>query len=89
MTITDNGWDSRAWLDGDWLHREPRRAEIRPRLLAETRLLPWLAPQLPLPVPIPEPTQYAYATASWSVNPRDLTEQLRAYDVRGRVAVHP
>ena len=58
MTITDNGWDSRAWLDGDWLHRSPRREEVRPRLLAETRLLPWLAPQLPLPVPAPEPTEY-------------------------------
>jgi aminoglycoside phosphotransferase (APT) family kinase protein len=56
MTITDNGWDSRAWLDGDWLHRAPRREEVRPRLLAEARLLPWLARQLPLPVPIPEPT---------------------------------
>jgi len=58
MTITDNGWDSRAWLEGDWLHREPRRDVIRPRLLAETRLLPWLAPQLPLPIPVPEPTAY-------------------------------
>lgn len=58
MTITDDGWDSRAWLDGDWLHRAPRREEVRPRLLAEARLLPWLAPQLPLPVPIPEPTEY-------------------------------
>jgi hypothetical protein len=58
MTIADNGWDSRAWLDGEWLHREPRRPEVRPRLLAEVRLLPWLAPQLPLPVPIPEPTEY-------------------------------
>ncbi|WP_112238942.1 phosphotransferase [Kribbella monticola] len=57
MTITDNGWDSRAWLDGDWLHRAPRREEVRPRLLAEARLLPWLAPQLPLPVPIPELTE--------------------------------
>jgi aminoglycoside phosphotransferase (APT) family kinase protein len=56
MTITDNGWDSRAWLEGDWLHRAPRREEVRPRLLSEARLLPWLAPQLPLPVPIPEPT---------------------------------
>jgi len=58
MTITDNGWDSRAWLDGDWLHRAPRREEVRPRLLAETRLLPCLAPQLPLRVSLPEPTEY-------------------------------
>jgi hypothetical protein len=40
VTITDNGWDSRAWLEGEWLHREPRRDEVRPKLLAETRLLP-------------------------------------------------
>ncbi|MDX6263392.1 MAG: hypothetical protein QOH84_5080 [Kribbellaceae bacterium] len=56
--INDNGWDSRAWLNGDWLHREPRRDEVRPRLLAEARFLPWLAPQLPIPVPVPELTQY-------------------------------
>nr|WP_239062193.1 aminoglycoside phosphotransferase family protein [Streptomyces sp. SID13031] len=45
-------------MDGDWLNREPRREEVRPRLLAETRLMPWLAPQLPVPVPVPEPTEY-------------------------------
>jgi aminoglycoside phosphotransferase (APT) family kinase protein len=58
VTVADDGWDSRAWVEGEWLHREPRREAVRPRLLAEARLLPWLAPQLPLPVPIPEPTQY-------------------------------
>jgi aminoglycoside phosphotransferase (APT) family kinase protein len=51
------GWDSHAWIDGPWIHRSPRRAEVRPRLLAEARLLPWLAPQLPLPVPVPETTE--------------------------------
>lgn len=52
--ITD-GWDSRACIvEGDWLVREPLRAEVQPRLIAETRLLPWLEPQLPVPVPIPE-----------------------------------
>jgi aminoglycoside phosphotransferase (APT) family kinase protein len=56
MMIADDGWDSRAWTDGDWLYRDPRRPEVHPRLLAETRLMPWLAPQLPLPVPVPEPT---------------------------------
>lgn len=48
----ESSWDSRAYVvDGEWLDREPRRAEVAPRLLIETRLLPWLAPQLPLPVP--------------------------------------
>ncbi|NUR99324.1 MAG: phosphotransferase [Kribbellaceae bacterium] len=52
----DEGWDSRAWVEGPWLYRSPRREEVRPRLLAELTLLPWLAPQLPLPIPVPEPT---------------------------------
>jgi aminoglycoside phosphotransferase (APT) family kinase protein len=56
MTIADDGWDSRAWTEGDWLYRDPRRPEVYPRLLAETHLMPWLAPQLPLPVPVPEST---------------------------------
>lgn len=48
------GWDSRAFLvDGTWLDREPRRPEVRERLIVETRLMPWLAPHLPLPVPEP------------------------------------
>ncbi|GAA3114786.1 aminoglycoside phosphotransferase (APT) family kinase protein [Kribbella aluminosa] len=55
MTILE-GWDSRAWIDGPWIHRAPRRPEVRPRLLAEVTLLPWLGPQLPLPVPVPERT---------------------------------
>jgi aminoglycoside phosphotransferase (APT) family kinase protein len=53
------GWDSRASIvDGVWLDREPLRSEIRPKLLTETRLLPWLAPQLPLPVPLPQVMRY-------------------------------
>lgn len=55
MTILE-GWDSHAWIEGQWIHRAPRRPEVRPRLLAETTLLPWLAPRLPLPVPEPELT---------------------------------
>jgi aminoglycoside phosphotransferase (APT) family kinase protein len=51
------GWDSHAWINGPWIHRSPRRPEVRARLLAEATLLPWLAPQLPLPVPVPEPTE--------------------------------
>lgn len=54
--ILVEGWDSHAWIDGPWIHRSPRRPEVRPRLLAEATLLPWLAPQLPLPVPTPELT---------------------------------
>nr|WP_319019131.1 phosphotransferase [Microbispora sitophila] len=48
------GWDSQARLvRGRWVDRRPRRPEVAVRLLTETRLMPWLAPRLPLPVPIP------------------------------------
>lgn len=49
------GWDSRARLvDGRWVDRRPRRPDVVGQLLRETRLMPWLAPRLPLPVPVPE-----------------------------------
>lgn len=48
------GWDSRAHLvDGRWIEREPLRPDVEPALRTETRLLPWLAPTLPLQVPVP------------------------------------
>lgn len=48
------GWDSVATLvDGRWVERRPKRDEVRAWLLRETRVLPWLAPQLPVAVPIP------------------------------------
>ncbi|GAB2547149.1 phosphotransferase [Nocardia heshunensis] len=50
----ENGWDSSATLvDERWVERRPRRVEVEAQLVRETRLLPWLAPRLPLPVPIP------------------------------------
>ncbi|WP_344884506.1 phosphotransferase [Allokutzneria multivorans] len=49
-----SGWDSAATLvDGRWVERRPRRPEVAPRLLAESRVMSWLAPRLPLPVPCP------------------------------------
>ncbi|MBF4997448.1 phosphotransferase [Nocardia sp. BSTN01] len=48
------GWDTVASLvDDRWVERRPRRPEVAAQLLRETRLLPWLAAQLPLPVPVP------------------------------------
>jgi len=50
----DDGWDSRvAVLEGRWVERVPRRDDVRDWLLAETRLLPRIAPLLPLNVPAP------------------------------------
>ncbi|ONI90107.1 aminoglycoside phosphotransferase [Actinosynnema sp. ALI-1.44] len=52
------GWDSVATLvDGRWVERRPRRPEVVDLLLMETRVMPWLAPQLPLAVPRPEVAQ--------------------------------
>ena len=48
------GWDSEATLvEGHWIDRVPRRPEVAERLRTEIRLLPWLAPRLPLAVPVP------------------------------------
>ncbi|GAA4543939.1 phosphotransferase family protein [Amycolatopsis samaneae] len=48
------GWDSAATLvDGRWVERRPRRPEVAGQLRTEVRLMPWLAPRLPLPVPVP------------------------------------
>lgn len=48
------GWDSATFLvEGQWIDRVPRRPAVEEALRCETRLLPWLAPQLPLPVPVP------------------------------------
>ena len=48
------GWDSRTHVvDGRWIEREPLRPEVDAGLRTETRLLPWLAPTLPLQVPVP------------------------------------
>lgn len=54
MDDFDDGWDSRAVLvEGRWVDRSPRRAEVAPALRREADLLAWLAPRLPLPVPVP------------------------------------
>jgi aminoglycoside phosphotransferase (APT) family kinase protein len=48
------GWDNTAYLvNGGYVFRFPRREFVVPFLASETRLLPVLAPLLPLPVPRP------------------------------------
>ena len=50
----DNGWDCRATLvEGRWVERTPRRAEVQPQLRREATVLPWLAAQVTLAVPSP------------------------------------
>ena len=48
----EDGWDSVVLaLDGGWIVRVPRRAEVRRWMAAEAALLAKLAPCLPVPVP--------------------------------------
>jgi len=48
------GFDNTAYLIGGWVFRFPRREVAAGLLEREARLLPALAPRLPLPVPVPE-----------------------------------
>ena len=49
------GWDNFVFRVNDaWVFRFPRRAVAVPLLETELRVLPRIAPRLPLPVPVPE-----------------------------------
>jgi aminoglycoside phosphotransferase (APT) family kinase protein len=50
-----SGWDNTAYLvDGKLVFRFPRRSIAVPLIETEARVLPRLAPRLPLPIPCPE-----------------------------------
>jgi aminoglycoside phosphotransferase (APT) family kinase protein/8-oxo-dGTP pyrophosphatase MutT (NUDIX family) len=50
----EQGWDAMATVvEGRWLDRRPRYPDYEVQLRTETRLMPRLAPLLPLPVPVP------------------------------------
>ncbi len=54
VPVTVQGWDSHAEIvEGTWLDRTARRPDVAGRLEAEARLMPRLAPRLPLDVPVP------------------------------------
>src|SRR5437867_5996430 len=55
LQLLGEGWDNTAFLVNDCcVFRFPRRKIAVHLLEAEQRLLPQIAPRLPLPVPIPE-----------------------------------
>ena len=56
VKVTDlaAGWDNTGYVINDsFVFRFPRREAASPLIQTEIRLLPWLAPQLPLRIPIP------------------------------------
>jgi aminoglycoside phosphotransferase (APT) family kinase protein len=59
VTEIEGGWDYAVFeVNGTWIVRVPRRPEVRAWLRKEARLLPELAPTLPLPVPEFEVTHH-------------------------------
>jgi aminoglycoside phosphotransferase (APT) family kinase protein len=55
INLLGEGWDNTMWLvDDEWVFRFPRRSYVLTGILNELRLLPGLAPLLPLPIPVPE-----------------------------------
>jgi aminoglycoside phosphotransferase (APT) family kinase protein len=54
VAVENPGWDSDAVIvDGRYIERAPRRQEVRRGLEQECRILPVIAPLLPLAVPVP------------------------------------
>ena len=54
LTMLGEGWDNMVFAVNErWAFRFPRRAIAVPFIANEARLLPVLAPRLPLPIPVP------------------------------------
>ena len=50
----EQGWDSvTTVVEGQWLDRQPRYPDFETQLRTEARLMPRVAPLVPLPVPVP------------------------------------
>lgn len=55
VELLGEGWDNFVFLAaGSWVFRFPRRAEAAPLLETELRVLPRIAPALPVRIPVPE-----------------------------------
>jgi aminoglycoside phosphotransferase (APT) family kinase protein len=55
ISLLGEGWDNTMWtVDDHWVFRFPRRAYVLAGIQNELKLLPALAPRLPLPIPVPE-----------------------------------
>ncbi len=66
LRLAGEGWDNTAWLvDERWLFRFPRREIALDGVRRELRMLPALAPLLPLPIPLPVFVGCASAEFPW------------------------
>ena len=55
ISLLGEGWDNTMWIvDDEWVFRFPRRSYVLAGIQNELKLLPDLAPLLPLPIPVPE-----------------------------------
>lgn len=60
------GWDNVAYLAGErWIFRFPRRSVSAELMATELRVLPAIAPDLPLPIPVPRFTGVASDEYRW------------------------
>jgi aminoglycoside phosphotransferase (APT) family kinase protein len=54
IELIGEGWDNTAYLvDGEWVFRFPRRTQAAPLMDTECRILPLLAPRIPVQMPHP------------------------------------
>ncbi|RCV47552.1 aminoglycoside phosphotransferase [Marinitenerispora sediminis] len=82
MELTE-GWDSAATLvGGRWIERRPRHPAAADRLRMETRVMPWLAPRLPLAVPRPHLLRAAPLVVRHALVPGAPTERPTAAHAR-------
>jgi aminoglycoside phosphotransferase (APT) family kinase protein len=93
LRLAGEGWDNTAWLvDERWLFRFPRREIALDGVGRELRVLPALAPLLPLPIPQPVFVGRSTSEFPWPffgspvVPGRELAEARLSDDARSALA---
>ena len=93
LRLAGEGWDNTAWLvDERWVFRFPRRQIALDGIGRELRVLPALAPLLPLPIPQPVFVGHPTAAFAWpffggpAIPGRELAEAMLPDDARAALA---
>jgi aminoglycoside phosphotransferase (APT) family kinase protein len=88
------GWDNVAYLLGErWIFRFPRRAVAAVLIETELRVLPQIAPRLPLPVPVPRfagvsGEAFPWPFAGYELLPGDSLSRSRLDERAAKRAAH-